>query len=258
MPIERIVNVSGKGVQRSVAEVEVMRRQYQQMLGGLLTGGGGGGGSSSGGSAGSTFVTPSALAALLGDIPIANDGDVVEPDYHNTLREALLALAAFLGQGLVTQAQVRTYGPALITYDVANGNSGQWSLRPDFARAENGWVAGWLPVDLPDGVQLRSLQVIANRTKDLQSMDVTLGCVSLSDSTATSIALAEVKATGGESTFTTDSASINPVGSNDPNLIASLGKVDNSTYRYFINAKIEGSEGVLATIYAFQITYTLP
>jgi hypothetical protein len=222
----------------------------------------GAGGSGSGSSGGSTFVTPSALASLLGDIPIADDGDVITADYHNSLRDALLALAAFLGQGAVAETQMVTVPPALIPYDVERGhNTGSWLLQPTGAIAHAGLLAGWLAVDLPDGVQLQQFSVVNSRRGDL-NLDATLSSVPLATPTSAPTVLAEVAVHGGNGTVRTDSAPIRPAGSTDPTLIASLGRIDNSTYRYFIEAKTKaedpkGAGNVLATIYAFQINYSL-
>ena len=240
------------------SEVGIDKSRWEREIGQRLFGSGSGSGTSSGTVAGIAFVTPTALATLLGDIPIANDGDVIEPDYHNSLREALLALAAFLGQGALTQAQVLTYGPALIPTPIKGQQASTWQLHPEYAAAK-GAALGWLPVDLPDGVQLQSLSVTATREEKLRGMDVALGCLTLGRPDDSSITLAELSLASGDGTVHTDSAPISPAGSSDPNLVASLGTVDNSKYRYFISVELDGTQQQnLATIYHFQISYTLP
>jgi hypothetical protein len=253
-------NVIGRSQQ--VSDIGLLWKQYGEaglMFAEMMGVGGGGGGSGGGGStaSGSSFVTPGTLTALLGDIPIANDGDVITADYHNSLRSALLALAAFLGQGGLAGSQTQTFGPALIPFDWVNGNSGDWILETTMAVASNGWVAGWMPLDLPDGVQLQKLNVIETREASLDSLTVTLGCIPLDNPTADFTPLAQVSENGGNGSVTTDSAPISPSGISNAAVVAALGSVDNSTYRYFLEVRIKGSQSVLARIYAFQIIYTL-
>lgn len=265
MNIQNVQNIGGKSIGgKSIGDIGSLWQQYgslELMLaammasGSLGTIGSGSSGSSSG--SGGTFVTTGALAALLGDIPQANDGDVITADYHNSLRAALLALAAFMGQGGFTGSETQTYGPALITFDWVNGNSGEWILETTMATAMNGWVAGWMPLDLPDGAQLQKLNVIETRESNLDTLTVTLGCIPLENPTADMTALAQVSEKGGDGSVTTDSASVSPAGISDAAVVAALGRVDNSTYRYFIEVRVQGSESVLARIYAFQVIYTL-
>jgi hypothetical protein len=117
-----------------------------------------------------------------------------------------------------------------------------------------------LPVDLPDGVQLESLSVTAKREATLRVMYAELGCVALNTPDASPISLAKISVQGGDGNVHTDSANLSPAGSNDPNLVASLGKVDISKYRYFISVSLEESRQGKehARIYAFQISYGMP
>jgi hypothetical protein len=263
MDTQTIQNVIGELGEQSFGDLEWEWRSHtkaRQMFEGMI--GGGGGGGSSGGSGGLSFVTPGTLYTLLGDIPIANNGDVITADYHNSLREALFALAAFLGQGSVAETQVVTYAPALIPFDIDHGHSGAWTLQPTGAVVSAGLLGGWLPVDLPDGVQLQKFILVNSRHGDLEDLNATLNCVPLETPTSAPTVLALVDVHGGTGAVRTDPAPINPGGSTDPAVIATLGRVDNSSYRYFIEVKTKalggkGAKTDLATIYAFQISYSV-
>src|SRR3954465_11690416 len=54
------------------------------------------------------------LQALLAAIPIAQDGQVITAEYHNSLRSALIALASELGLGLSSPTTTFSFAPAFL------------------------------------------------------------------------------------------------------------------------------------------------
>jgi hypothetical protein len=247
---------------------------YQIIRNVLGLGLGGGGTASEGGTTVASGGTPPAglssdLTTILGDIPLANDGDVVSADYHNTLRAAILALAGYLGQGGLNQAVVQTLAPALLAVEPLNGFS-EWQVNPMRAVA-NGSSEGWLALELPDGALIQSITAINERASKADSLTVRLDRYALTTPTAELITLAELDKQGGDGTIQTDTAPFSVTQFTGQGVIAELQRVDNSSYRYVIYAKAQGVaepavEGVGAgggggpkppvAIYALQVAYT--
>src|SRR5438270_3447674 len=57
---------------------------------------------------------PADLTTALGDIPTAEDGDVISADFHNSLRNAIVAMAGYLGDTAINHQVVLTLAPSLL------------------------------------------------------------------------------------------------------------------------------------------------
>jgi hypothetical protein len=235
----------------------------------------GGGGTASGG--GTTVASGGAppaglssdLTRLLGDIPLAHDGEVVTADYPNKMRAAILGLGGLLGQGGLNQAVVQTLAPALLAVEPLNGFS-KWQVNPMRAVA-NALSEGWLPLELPDGALIQSITAINERASNADSLTVRLDRYALTAPTAQLITLAELDKQGGDGTVQTDTAPFSVTQFTGQSAITDLQRVDNSSYRYVIYAKAQGvAEGAVegiggggaggpkppVAIYALQVAYT--
>ena len=108
---------------------------------------------------------PTTLNDLINAIPVAGRGDVISPESHNTLRAALVVVAAQLGATPAGGATTITFAPALLPMQGETA----WDLGPGVAQksaASNATAeaTGWLPLQLPAGALIQSLLVVAGRT----------------------------------------------------------------------------------------------
>src|SRR5919204_165779 len=71
-----------------------------------------GGGTTAGSASGTTETSPQ-LQAFLQAIPFANDGDVITPDHHNSLRAAIAALAQGLDETRLARVVTLSFSPVL-------------------------------------------------------------------------------------------------------------------------------------------------
>jgi len=120
------------------------------------------GGSSSGGGGGGMTGTPTtpgrAVTTFVDSMDYVDDGDVIRAAHHNSLLDAIRIIARLLDTGEITQ-QVEV-SPAPVLWSVPNSDA--FVSDQGFSRGPTGSpqsVAGWLPLDLPDGYVVNSLRV---------------------------------------------------------------------------------------------------
>lgn len=85
------------------------------------------------------------LATLLQQIPLAEDGKLITRDYHNSLRAALLALAA--NANTTPAAKYISMAPTLIPID---DKSPPWKISIGMAISDSKESRGCLPITLRD------------------------------------------------------------------------------------------------------------
>jgi hypothetical protein len=215
-------------------------------IGGDVFGGGfqiGGGGTPAGGggqpaqpAAGGFTINTSNLLALANLIPIAQDGQIITSDHHNTIRTALLALIAGLGGTPSAATATVSVAPAFFT----DGTQTNWQVSMGIAskpQAAPAVVSGWVPIELPDQMHIQSMNVIGSRTGTIPTLEFDLIRQPFTDTTTATL----ISISG-------DGTTTNPFGTNtafDPtNLTAAtiedLTRVDNSKYKYIIHALMRG------------------
>jgi hypothetical protein len=97
---------------------------------------------------------------LLNSIPIANDGDVIFPEHHNSLRAAIGVLARNLDDSAFARLAQIPFTPALLP----NGTAKPWrlaigaALGPDTGGSDHA-ANGWMPLDLPHGSRIEGFSV---------------------------------------------------------------------------------------------------
>jgi len=200
------------------------------------------------------------LQALLAAIPIAQDGQVITSEYHNSLRAALIALAGQLGLGLSSATTTFTFAPAMLPI----GNGAPWPITANFtAQSTVGTNPdGWQPVQLPDGQSIQSMVVTGKLTAPAPtSFAVTLFRESVDPAAAGPAALLTLEMKTQTGAFTA-SGSITASGAatNAAGLVAQLAAVqdlkliDTSSYKYFLRATVTGAgNGTQAEIDAIQV-----
>lgn len=93
------------------------------------------------------------LATLLQQIPLAEDGKLITRDYHNSLRAALLALAAGVGSGAAPAKQVALLPRFLRT----DADKAAWVQEGSKAVSSARGAGGVLPLDLRDNERIDSV-----------------------------------------------------------------------------------------------------
>lgn len=145
------------------------------LIGGFLgTGSGGGGAAPAAPSAPAAPAPvptrdPAALQLALLSLPIAVEGQPITPEYHNALRQALIALAGFVDAAAVDPSATAAVVPQLLPARNADGPLQGWdtdvgaAVQPDTDPVD---VVGWMPVRLPDGLTVDTLAVSGRRTEN--------------------------------------------------------------------------------------------
>jgi hypothetical protein len=189
-----------------------------------------------------TPTTPLATAEdVIGRIPIAKDGEVIRSNFHNSLRDAFIAMLAEVAVG---RGPVAPMSPGFFPVD----GQQPWAL--GFGTALGPIVTtgtasaqGWLPVELPHGGRMQRLVVSGGRTGQIGTFLVVLhrSPISGGPSTVEALAFLDLKDKG--ETFL-EFADVGAPDVNDPTPAQILEHtlVDNTKYRYFITARLANAQ----------------
>jgi hypothetical protein len=253
-----MVQVSQKFGVLSGQEVARTRNRFIEILGGGGGGGGattGGTGGGGGGGSGPPVAQPSGpspeLQAFVATIPFANDGDVITPDHHNLLREALARIAGALDVSQFADVVTLSIPPAF--QPIVDENP--WRVTEGFSRGptQTQDAKGWLPLNLPDGTSIDHVHVRGTApTKPLQlNFTVVRKPLVNPNSDGDEIINADVQdklAQGGGL-----DQSLRPKTDGTPTQLADLRHVDNSQYLYLLRATLvapnaNAASGVMVTL----------
>jgi hypothetical protein len=111
----------------------------------------------------SPTATASDLQILIASIPIAQEGHVISSEYHNAIRNALVAIANRLGLGPVSEEITITKAPQFMPL----AGQAEWEhlygivQKPPGVNAGN--VQGWMQLELPDGARIKRMVVFASK-----------------------------------------------------------------------------------------------
>lgn len=195
------------------------------------------------------------LQTLFNTVPIANSGDVVTEEYHNSLRDTLGAVVNQLSVGIVSQIGTLTFQPAFVQNDVGPN----WSQKNGNASLGSTGVAnGWLPVQFPDGARIQKMAVIGLRSGSIAPASgqytITLYRQAIVDSTQfTVLVLIDWSKDIGSNTI---SAPLQVPGAG-PGANEEFKLVDNTNYKFYIIATVVGATaGVVAEIHSIKVDYT--
>lgn len=179
------------------------------------------------------------LTEIVNAIPTASRGDIITPETHNSLRDAIIALAGQLGATSPSHTITRTFAPAFFPIGTDPG----WQSRSGFVRNPSGnMVKGWMPVALPDGYQIKRFFVIAGRQGAVeapQQIDVMLQRQSLRGSNTAAVTLASISLVGAANErdpfeLSTNFAAAGLTGSDSLNAAI----IDNDDYKYLVRAEV--------------------
>jgi len=194
------------------------------------------------------------LQDLMNAIPVAHSGDVVTEDYHNSIRNLLAAVVSQVGGQPVSQTINLAFAPGFLS------SPGQtpWVTSDGVANTGGPNTYGWLPLQLPDKVHIKSLTVIGqknptqtNPTGVIGTFQVKLVRQAFTDtapSTIIFIVLDDPSVPSAPATFQVPGS---PVISNP--LAAQMALVDNGSFKYFVTAKFGGDANASARINTIQV-----
>ncbi len=186
------------------------------------------------------------LQTLLNAIPTANDGDAIRSDYHNSLRDAVVALANLIGTPQPSPSVTVTVVPAFAMHLVGPA----WVINDGYAGpAVGGSADGILPVQLPDGMSLDSMTVLGRRNGTVSSFDVLLSRQVLGAVKPTPLIALDLS--GASDPFSVSSGiNITDPGAGGPE---AYRVINNAKFKYFVTASISGAAAAgKFFVYAFQ------
>jgi hypothetical protein len=195
--------------------------------------------------------TISDLTVLVASIPIAQDGQVISAEYHNSLRAALIALTNRLGLGLVSEENTITNAPRLtpVTGTTAWDQDIGVAKKPSTA----GDRSGWMEIDLPDGARIKKMQVFAATDSDNGTMKVRLQRRSVSNTSANDD-LISLDITNNDASTAKEADVTLPTSTFGGSTIEEARLVDNRKYKYVFVAELNGGkDGKNASINAIQV-----
>lgn len=202
-------------------------------------------------------TSSNSLVTLVNAIPTAQDGHIITPQYHNTLRNAVTAIAAELGSQTGTGVTFVTSFPPIF-FPEDDDASKYWSNQLALATRPAGNTAkGWFPMTLQDGARILSLTVIGRKfvsAVGALSLRVLMRRKSLTEVTDDQTFInVDLKNINGEPFRETRSPTI--TGTSSDNL-KEVSLVDNSKYLYYVRATMSNAPGDLQMdFYAFQVAY---
>jgi hypothetical protein len=185
-------------------------------------------------------ITSAQLQSFLDAIPFANDGDVITPDHHNTLRAACGRIAQSLDETQLARVVTASITPVLLS---AGGADPPWRTVVGFAAGPTGSnkAEGWMPVELPQGTNVDVLTVRGKRPGAVTIWSAALRRVELAGTAQTDVCAGEIQAAtaSGDGSF----AATVPVKADglSATQAAELRRVDNTRYRYFFHTKVSGA-----------------
>jgi len=219
--------------------------------GGNLSGTSGGGTSGGGGSSSTTTGTPIEIQLLLSAIPIVEDGQVIRSEHHNLVRAALVAIAERLG--ITVGGPVGPTDRTLTIIPIFQpGLFNEWKVGFGLAYVNQGvsTTQGWIQVELPDGALIKSMTMKGRRDGAVATFSTTLERQGLNVMGSNFEDIITIDLKDSEQLYDVTSEFQGSPG---------LNEVDNSNYKYMIDAIVTRSEEATDSIqiYAIQIVYTM-
>ena len=184
-------------------------------------------------------ITSAQLQSFLDAIPFANDGDVITPDHHNSLRAACARIAQSLDDTQLARVVTESITPVLL----AAGAEPAWRTVVGFAAGPTAGnkAEGWMPVELPHGTNVDVLTVRGKRPGAVTIWSAALRRLELAGSTQADVCVGEIQnaTTSGDGSFAaTVPAKTEGLSATQA---AELRRVDNTRYRYFFHTKVSGA-----------------
>jgi hypothetical protein len=189
-------------------------------------------------------TTPADLVLPILAIPIAYEGQPITSEYHNSTRNAILAIAGQLGAGAVGQLVTRSFAPGFFP----DGSPAGW--QPSLGVASKPTNAtdfsGWFPVQLPDNSRIEGFAVLGRRVGAMTSFRVRLLRQALADhdpaggpTQLITVALVTHELKDAQADFSATS-SLNIAGLS-AGALEEFKMIDNSKFKYLVQATVAGA-----------------
>jgi hypothetical protein len=200
------------------------------------------------------------LRDLVQAIPIASPGDLIAPDHHNMLREAVAQLARSLDRTQTAPVVTTSFAPILWPFWT---NAAPWNAFMCYTAPSAATTTGWMPLDLPDGMDIDTMTARGDRGGStytewrfgLYRFELTgftwggAGWAQLGEH------LLDPPAQGAPTSFV-DTVALNTAGKT-PTQVAELRRVDRSKYRYaFYTGVTNASTPASIQLQLVQVTCT--
>ena len=217
------------------------------------------------------------IQLLLNAIPIANDGQVIYSEYHNSLRKALIAIANRLGLTIEPAAQlaILNFAPNFLPISTHPEDDPAWEVTLNKAAiplniaGANVNVRGGFVVQMPDGADIQSMIVRGkrvddgNKDKDPKSLKVALNRIKFDLADAKPTPIIEVELKTEKSVFkkekpivTSDLEDFDEVTKRAR--ILDRQRIKNATHQYFVTANYsDGDDSARFEIHSIQILCNL-
>lgn len=200
---------------------------------------------------------PSNLQTLISNIPTAEDGHVIDRRYHNSLRDALVALAGQMGSTAGAENLVMTFAPSFMPVEPQP----PWALTLGFAtKSASGTCEGWLPLTLPDGARIQRMIVTGGRAEappppNAFSFQVQLLRQNIREvATTVLITVQGLTSSATEMDPFTAEGLFQVAGVSTPAAIAEFQTVDNSQFKYLIRARlVSATTNMTVRIYGIRV-----
>jgi hypothetical protein len=199
---------------------------------------------------------PTLLADLINAIPVAGRQDVISPESHNSVRDAIVAIATELGGAVASRNVTLTFAPAFLKVPDPSAPGKflpEWQINIGLAQCFRNRAFGWLPLQLPDGSRIQQLHVAFGGSGKLSVMNVKLQRQYSNDEvTLANLSVGPVEALKpfmeSNAPFTNDPlVFLSPEG-------PSADIVNNRLYKYFVRAELPTfTNGTLPEVTIFAI-----
>lgn len=181
--------------------------------------------------------TVSDLQVLIASIPIAQDGQVISAEYHNSVRAAFIAMANRLGLGTIAEEIHVTNAPRLTKVE----GQGEWKHevgQVKKAAADTGALRGWMEMDLPDGARIKKMNVFAASDAANGTMKLKLRRQSVSSTAGDD--LIEIDVANNDAAAVKNADVTLPGTTFGSAAIEEARIVDNTKYKYLFVAELDG------------------
>jgi hypothetical protein len=192
--------------------------------------------------------------SLINSIPVAHDGEVIEPRFHNSLRDALAVVARQLDetafQRVVTVVSLPVLQPVIGDPEWRIGFGA--ALGPDTSTGLDS-ANGWMQLDLPHGTHLETVTVHGDRSGDVVAWAAGLTRIEATSGDTVQLGMRNDLQTADEGSFaeTFDITAPN----RRAGTAEALRTIDNTRYRYVFTSEVAGvGDGVDARINAIEVT----
>ena len=224
----------------------------------VVVGGGGGasGGTptpppSGGGGAGSSVNSD--LQLLLAGLNRVQDGDIITADHYNVLLDALAMMAAQLGYSPGGTDFSLSYAPLFNRVTAGGVTANEWNLGIGVAyrpTAPKNSANGWLPLDLPDGALIKSLQVTGRKSGD-PPLECTVNLLrkSLADASTVPVITTSLKDVSGN-----PFKKVGEVAGQTAAIRQDLQTIDNTKFKYVLQAELtDAAANTILDLWSFEV-----